>query len=222
MLGLLEDLLLVREVPAADVGIGLNRRAGADEFVVPLVEHLDAGLDVLDRLLRLLLGEDRLDVDLFAHHLADLVRDGLKNVLELIDVDIDMAGDRPDQLEAVIQRLHRLSDGLQDTLGDDLELTLKCSQELYEVLSHGLVLLEVLAFSVILIDDVCVLSVLGLEQGEDFLNSRQVELLTQCVEGGRAVRPVFELARGGQESPVLSLLLLLFDGSCDFLGPVFL
>ena len=83
-------------------------------------------------------------------------------------------------------------------------------------------LLEVLAFSVILIDDVCVLSVLGLEQGEDFLHSRQVELLTQCVEGSRAVRPVFILAGGGQESPVLSLLLLLFDGFFDFLGPVFL
>ena len=194
MYGLLEDLPLVREVPADHGNLVLNLLACAQEIDLPLVEHLDASLDVLDSLLRLLLRENCLDVDLFAHHLTDLVRNGLENVFELLDVVINMAGDCPYQLEAVKKRSHRLRDGLQDALGDDLELTLKCSQELDEVLSHGLMLLEFLAFSVILIGDVCVLSVLALEQGEDLLHGRQVKLLAQCVEGGRAVRPVFELA----------------------------
>ena len=99
--GFLEDLLLVGEVPPDNGELVLDLLAGASELGVPALQDLDACLDVGDGLLGLLLGEDGLDVDLVAHFLADLIRDSLKDVLKLLDVVVNVAGNGPDELEAV-------------------------------------------------------------------------------------------------------------------------
>lgn len=72
MEGLLEDLLLVGEVPTRDGELVLDLLACATEFLVPALQDLDAGFDVGDSILRLLF-ENRADVDFVAHFLADLI-----------------------------------------------------------------------------------------------------------------------------------------------------
>lgn len=149
--GFLEDLLLVGEVPSDNGELVLDLLAGASELGVPALQDLDASLDVGDGLLGLLLGEDGLDVDFVAHFLADLIRDSLKDVLKLLDVVVNVAGNGPDELEAVQQGLHGLCDGLEVALGDDLELALERGQELDEVFGLGLLFDESLRLRVVLL-----------------------------------------------------------------------
>jgi len=68
--------------------------------------------------------------------------------------------------------MHGLSDGLQVTLGDNLELALKGGQELDEILGLSLCLLELLALSLVLVEDVSVLRIFVLEQRQDLLDGR--------------------------------------------------
>ena len=114
--GLLENLLLVGEVPSDNGELVLNLLAGATELGVPALQDLDAGLDIGDGLLRLLLGEDGLDVNFVAHFLADLIRDSLEDVLKLLDIVVNVAGNGPNELEAVQEGLHGLCDGLEVAL----------------------------------------------------------------------------------------------------------
>lgn len=109
-------------------------------------------------------------------------------MLKLVNVVVDVAGNGPDELEAVEEGLRGVSDGLEVALGDDLELALEGLQELHKVLGLGLVLHEGLLLGLVLLQNhrVSVLVVLGAEKLDDFLDLGHLELLVEGVEGRRA------------------------------------
>ena len=183
VLGLLEELPRVVKVPSRDGELVLDRLTRAEELGLPALEHLDTGPDVSDSVGGPLLGEDGADVDLVPDLLADLVGDGLKDVLELLDIVVDVARDGPDELQSVKERPHSLGDGLQLTFRDDLELALEGLEELHEVLGLGLSLLELLVGCRVLVKDVVVLVVLVAQELEDLPHCWHLELLVQSVEG---------------------------------------
>jgi hypothetical protein len=92
--------------------------------------------------------EDLADADLLTHLRANLVGNRLQDVLELVVGLVDVAGNGPDQLEAVKERGDGLLDHLELAAGDVLKLTLKSVQELHKVLRLGMLLLESLLLSV--------------------------------------------------------------------------
>jgi len=93
-----------------------------------------------------LLLEDLFYVDLFLDTLTDLVRDGLQDVLEFVVILANVAGNSPDELEAVEQTCKRVLDSLEVSMSDVLKLAFKRSQELHEVLGFGVLLVEICAF----------------------------------------------------------------------------
>jgi len=73
MRGLREDVLRVRELPTVH-GVGnLDLLLGLIILLLPVLEHADSLVDLLDRVGDWLLVEDLLDVDLLADFGADLV-----------------------------------------------------------------------------------------------------------------------------------------------------
>ena len=143
-------------------------------------------------------------------------------MLELLDVVVDVTRDGPDQLESIEERLHRLSDGLEVAVRDDLELAVQGVQEFDEVLGLSLLLHEALLLLVVLLDHVGVLVLRVAQELVDLLHGGHLELLVQRVERGGAVRPEFGLALSCEIASLSVLLLLLFEGLRNFLGPVLL
>lgn len=95
-----KDVLDVGKIPSADCDLGLNVHLGLVKLVLPLFEHRDTLLDHCDRFVWWLL-ENNLQLDVGADLGADLVGDGLENLLEFSVGLVDVTRDRPDQLEAV-------------------------------------------------------------------------------------------------------------------------
>ena len=165
MFRLVKELVGVGEVPPDNGQLVLNLLACPVELLLPAIEHLNTGLDVGDSLGRFhILLEDCPDVDPLSHLLANLIRDSLKDVLKLLNVVVDVSRDRPDELEAVQERLHGLSDRLQLALGDDFELALQGLEELDEVLGLGRLLHELLILGLVGLDSVRVGAVLVAQQ----------------------------------------------------------
>lgn len=160
--GLSEDFPDLGKVPSRDGGLALNVHLGAVELRPPLIETLDASVNVGNRGVWLLL-EDRSDVDLVAHLLTDLRRDGVQDVFELVLVVVYVTRDGPDELEAIQERRHGLGDGLQVSLRDVLELAVKGGEELHEVLGLGVLLAEILVGRFEAFDGVGVLGVFVLK-----------------------------------------------------------
>ena len=188
VLGLVKELVGVSEIPPDYGQLVLNLLARPVELLLPAIEHLDTRLDVGDSLgwFHVLL-EDGPDIDPLSHLLADLIGDGLKDVLKLLNIVVDMSGDRPDELEAVEKRLHGLSDRLELALRDDFELALQGLEELDEVLGLGRLLHELLILGLVGLDGVRVGAVLVAQQLQDFLNCGHLQLLEQSVERRRAI-----------------------------------
>lgn len=133
-------------------------------------------------------------------------------MLKLVNVVVDVAGDGPDELEAVEEGLRGIGDGLEVALGNDLELALEGLQEFDKVFGLGLLLHEFLVLAIVLLQNYGVLVVLVAEKLEDFLDLGHLELLEEGVEGCGAARPVLGLALRGQVTALGSLLLLFLDG----------
>jgi len=86
-----KDVLRVGELPTVH-GVGnLDLLLGLIVLLLPVLEDADGLVDLLDRVGDWLFVEDLLDVDLLTDFGADLVGDGLKDVLELVFVLVDVA-----------------------------------------------------------------------------------------------------------------------------------
>ena len=123
MLGLDEDLLGFGELPALDSALRLDLHLGVVVLLLPLFEHVVALVDDVDGNVGLL-PENALDVYLVAHLVADLVRYAVQQVLHLRVCLIDVARDRPYQLETVQEGGEGLLDHGQFPAREVLELTL--------------------------------------------------------------------------------------------------
>jgi hypothetical protein len=75
---------------------------------------------------------------------TDLVGDGFQDLLEFGVGLVDVARNRPNQLETVQETREGLLDGLEIAAGNVFELALKCGKEFDEVLRFGVVLGELL------------------------------------------------------------------------------
>ena len=142
MFGLDEYLLGFGELPTLDSALSLDLHLGVMILLLPLVEHVVSLVDDVDGDIGLL-SEDALDVDLVADFVAYLIGDAVEQILHLGVGLVDVARDGPDQLETVEQRGECLLDHWQVTSRQVLELALQSCQELHEVLSLGVQLLEV-------------------------------------------------------------------------------
>ena len=81
-----------------------------------------------------LLSEDSLDFNLSFDFAADLVGDGLQDILKLVLGLIDVSRDGPDELKTGKKWRKCLFNDSKLTSVDVLELAVKSTQELYEVL----------------------------------------------------------------------------------------
>lgn len=95
-----KDFLNV-EIPACDRDLCLNVHLGFIELVLPFFEHSDALLDDVDGLGDGLLLENGLELNMLANFRADFVGDCFEDLLKLGIVLVDVARDRPNQLEAI-------------------------------------------------------------------------------------------------------------------------
>jgi len=86
--------------------------------------------------------KNHLDLDHSADFSTDLIRNSLQNIFKLIVGLVDMAGNSPDQFQTVEKGRNSLLNNFELTAGDVLELSLKRVQELNEVFSLGVLLLE--------------------------------------------------------------------------------
>jgi hypothetical protein len=193
---LLEDLLLAGKVPSLDSLLLLNVSLGSIVLLLPLLEDGVTLLDDLDGNLWLLL-EDLGDINLGLNLVTDLVGDGLKDVLHLGLVLVDVSGDGPDQLQTGQEGWESLLDSLELTKVDVLELAVKRVQEFHKVLRLSMLLLEGGVSLVVVVQVVAIwFLVVHLHHIDDFLNLRHVQLLVQGVEGCRPLSPVLSLALG--------------------------
>ena len=81
---------------------------------------------------------------------------------------IDVTGNGPNELEAIQEGLHSLSDCLQVALGDDFELSIKSGEELHKVLGLSMLLAKLLVRSLEALNRVGVLGIIVFEN----LNAR--------------------------------------------------
>lgn len=95
---LTEDLLCLTEVPSLDGLLGLDVSLGGIEAVFPALKDGLTLFNDPDGILWLL-SEDSLDFNLSFDFAADLVGDGLQDILKLVLGLIDVSRDGPDELK---------------------------------------------------------------------------------------------------------------------------
>jgi len=158
-----KDVLGVGELPAVH-GVGdLDFLLGLIVLLLPVLEDADCLVDLLDRIRDWLLVEDLLDVDLLTDLGADLVRDGLKNVLELVFVLVNVTTDRPDQFQTVKERWKCLLDGLERPRVQITELTVQCLQELHKVLGLSVHLRKITELVVKLFESIVLVALFSIQ-----------------------------------------------------------
>ena len=91
MFRLLKDGLNVAEIPPIDSTFRLNSLLGLIILFAPLLEHLNARVNVSYSHLWSFLLEDCTDVNLITHFLANFVGNGRQNLLEFVVVVINVA-----------------------------------------------------------------------------------------------------------------------------------
>ena len=119
--GLLEDLFLAGEIPSLDSLLLLNVSLSSIILLFPLLEDGITLLDNLDGNLWLLL-EDLGDINLGLDLVTDLVGNGLKDILHLGLILVDVSGYGPDQLQTGQKGWESFLDSLKLTKVDVLEL----------------------------------------------------------------------------------------------------
>lgn len=103
-----------------------------------------------------------------------------------------MAGNSPDELEAVEQARKGILDCLKVSMRDVLELAFKGGQELYEVFSFGVFLVERSSFHTEILEGLVFLArVFGVQNSFDALDGVHAQLLVERVKGRRAGGPEF-------------------------------
>lgn len=142
-----EDVSGFLEFPSLHSSFLFNLLSGVIELLVPFFKHNDTLLDQVDGLLWVLL-KDGANVDFLLDSLADFVGDGFQEVFHLRLVLVDVSRDSPDELKSVKEGWKGLLDDSEASTGDVLELSFESSQELHEVFSLSMLLLE---FSVLVI-----------------------------------------------------------------------
>jgi len=110
---------------------------------------------------------------------------------------IDVPGDCPNELQSSQEGGESLLDDLQIASGNVLELSVQCVQELDEVLCLGVLLLEDLVLSGVVVKLIAVGPLLiKLHHLDDLLHLRLVELLVESIERGGSLPPVLGLTLG--------------------------
>ena len=98
VLGLHENLLGFRKVPALNCSLQLNLHFSRVELALPFVKHRDALIDDVDGGIWFL-SENALDINDTAHFVTDFVRYALQQILHLALILVDVTGDSPNKLQ---------------------------------------------------------------------------------------------------------------------------
>ena len=108
----------------------------------PFVQHSNTLVDYGDSLIGFL-SENALYIDLAADFVADLIRDTIEQILHFLISLVNMAGDGPNKLKAIEKRGKGLLNDWKLATGKVFKLPLQSSEELHEVLSLGMLFLEI-------------------------------------------------------------------------------
>lgn len=216
----LEDvLLLLLEVPTAH-GLLLYLLLGLVILVFPRSKNLLTELDLPKALLWVLFFEDLVQLDLILHLLADLSRDGLQDANKVLLLVIDVARDRPDELESGQKCWERFFNDLQLTLLNVLELALESREELDKILRNCLVLHELGKLIVIGTHVAGLLSLDTLHHVKNLLHLWHSQLLVEGVEGCGPRAPIFCLFRCTLGDAASAFGVLALNSLLDRLGPL--
>lgn len=103
-----------------------------------------------------------------------------------------MAGNSPDELEAIEQARKGILDCLKVSMRDVLELAFKGGEELYEVLGFGVFLVKRSSFHTEILEGLVFLArVFGVQNSFDALDRVHAQLLVERVKGRRTGGPEF-------------------------------